>query len=200
MPYINLVEVHRIADRRQARTLRTGVLALAGTTLFAAIGYATVQFQIQGLLGEEKTLRANVEKLKPLLSEIEAGQKERANLEPRLKMLADAQKLTGRWARIMAHLATNTPQASWLTGMRCSADAEHPISLSLAGVGRQQADAAEFMLRTQNARDLENVQLRFTQEKMLGTSSAIEFEVGADIVDTAPPKIIKDAPAEGAKS
>ncbi|RYG69202.1 hypothetical protein EON77_14875 [bacterium] len=151
------------------------------------LGYGFLFLQTEGLSQEARTLTAAKEKLAPLLKRIDEDERERNDLEPRLKTLTDAQKLTGRWGRIMAHMATNTPRGAWLTGVRCSAEQDQPVSISLAGVGQDQSEAAEFMMRLQNAADLENVQLNFTQEKMLEKTSAIEFEVGADIVGTEPP-------------
>jgi len=40
----------------------------------------------------------------------------------------------------------------------------------------------------QNSKDLENVNLKFTQEKLINTFKAVEFEVTADIVGTAESK------------
>lgn len=187
MPLINLIETHRIAAQREERSVRIGLFTLCGTASVCILGYGFLFLQTEGLAQEERTLTASKEKLEPLLKRIGEDERERADLEPRLKTLGDAQKLTGRWGRILQHMTLNTPSGAWLTSVRCTTEAEKPVSISLAGVGRSQAEAAEFMMRVQNAADLENVQLRYTQEKMLDKDNAIEFEVGGDIVDTAPP-------------
>ena len=187
MPLINLIETRRIAARREERSVRIGLLALCGTASVCILGYGFLFLQAEGLSQEERTLAATKAKLEPLLKRIAEDEAERADLEPRLKTLVDAQKLTGRWGRILGHMTINTPEGAWLTSVRCTAEAEKAVSLSLSGVGRDQAHAAEFMMRVQNAADLENVQLKFTQEKMLEKESAIEFEVGADIIGTTPP-------------
>ena len=202
MPLVNLIEVRRIAARREERGVRIGVVTLSSTVAVCLLGYGALFLQSEGLGAEERTLKANVDRLRPLLKQIEFDAAERADLEPRLKTLADAQGLTGRWGRIMEHLATNTPPHAFLTGLRgVWSKPEDPVSITLSGVGLDQADAAEFMMRVQNARDLENVQLRFTQEHTADKTSAIEFEVGADIVDTAAPKPKEkaDAAADGEK-
>ena len=194
MPLINLIETRRIAARREERGVRIGLLTLCGTASVCILGYGFLFLQAESLSQEERTLVATKAKLEPLLKRIDEDEKERADLEPRLKTLDDAQKLTSRWGRIMQHMTLNTPSGSWLTSVRCVAEPDKPVSISLGGVGRDQSEAAEFMMRVQNASDLENVQLRFTQEKMLDKESAIEFEVGADIVGTTPP--VKVAPEE----
>lgn len=187
MPLINLIETRRIAARRDERGVRIGLLTLCGTASVCILGYGFLFLQAEGLGQEERTLAATKQKLEPLLKRIAEDERERGDLEPRLKSLDDAQKLTGRWGRILQHLTTNTPQGAWLTGVRCTVENDQPVALSLSGVGRDQAHAAEFMMRVQNAGDLENVHLNFTQEKMLDTESAIEFEVGAEIAGTTPP-------------
>ncbi len=188
MPHINLIEVRRIAARRAERGVRIGLLTLSGTAAVCIVGYGYLFLQAEGLSQEEARLAASKKKLEPLLKEIASDTTERSGLEPRLKSLEDAQKLTGRWGRIMQHLTLNTPRGAWLTAVRCvGAEPDKPVTLSLAGVGKTQADAAEFMMRVQNAPDLENVQLKFTQEKVMDKTAAIEFEVGADIAGTTPP-------------
>lgn len=187
MPLINLIETRRIAARREERGVRIGLLVLSSTAMVCILGYGFLFLQTEGLSQEERTLVATKAKLEPLLKRIEEDERERADLEPRLKTLVDAQKLTGRWGRIMQHMTLNTPSGAWLTAVRCTAELDKPVSISLSGVGKDQAQAAEFMMRVQNASDLENVQLLFTQEKMMEEENAIEFEVGADIVDTMPP-------------
>lgn len=199
MPHINLIEVRRIAARRAEKNVRVGLLTLSGTAAVCIVGYGYLFLQAEGLNQEESRLAAAKKKLDPLLKEIASDTEERSGLEPRLKSLTDAQTLTGRWGRILQHLTLNTPKGAYLTAVRCvGSDATQPVSLSLAGVGRDQADAAEFMMRVQNASDLENVQLRFTQEKVMDKSKAIEFEVGADIAGTTPeqPKAKEEKPGE----
>ena len=187
MPLINLIESRRIAARREERGVRIGLFTLCGTASVCILGYGFLFLQAEGLSQEERTLAASKAKLEPLLKRITEDERERADLEPRLKSLVDAQQLTGRWRRILQHMTLNTPSGTWLTSVRCSVEAEKGVSISLAGVGKDQAHAAEFMMRVQNASDLENVHLNFTQEKMLETESAIEFEVAGDIVGTTPP-------------
>ncbi|RYG88876.1 hypothetical protein EON77_00050 [bacterium] len=187
MPLINLIETRRIAARREERGVRIGLLTFCSTTAICILGYGFLFLQTEGLVQEQRTLTAAKEKLAPLLKRIDEDEKERSDLEPRLKTLGDAQKLTGRWGRIMQHMTTNTPRGAWLTSVRCVAQPDKPVSIALGGVGQDQSEAAEFMMRLQNDPDLDNVQLNFTQEKMLDKTSAIEFEVGADITGTEPP-------------
>lgn len=187
MPLINLIETRRIAARREERGVRIGLVTLCSTTAVCILGYGFLFLQTEGLAQEQRTLAVAKEKLAPLLKRIGEDERERAELEPRLKTLGNAQKITGRWGRVMQHMTTNTPSGAWLTSVRCVAGPDKPVSISLGGVGRDQSEAAEFMMRLQNNPDLENVQLNFTQEKMLDKASAIEFEVGADIAGTAPP-------------
>ena len=89
----------------------------------------------------------------------------------------------------MGHLSVNTPENVWLTSFKSTGyDAEKPIHITFDGVGKTQTDVSEMMMRTQNARDLEAVNLVTTQEKLFEKVTGIEFEMGGDIVDTAEKK------------
>ena len=75
---------------------------------------------------------------------------------------------------------------------------DKPISITLNGVSKAQEPIAEFMLRVQNAQDLENVAFHYTQEKVGATGRAVEFELAADITGTLQQKP-KEEPKEGDK-
>lgn len=193
MPSINLIEPLKIAARKSEKQLRVSKMTFMGSAIIAAFGYGLLMLQSGDIGGEERKLQEQIAKLKPLVDEIETQKKEVNQLTPRLQTLQDAQKLTGRWGRIMQHLSTNTPPEVWLTGLRSLAsDGEKPINLSIVGVAKTQANVSEFALRWQNALDLEAANLRYSQEKMLDKLQAIEFEVGGDIVGTAEKKKVKE--------
>ena len=89
----------------------------------------------------------------------------------------------------MEHLAKNMPDDVWLTSFRSLAtDPEKPIHVTFNGVGRDQIQVSEMVLRTQNAVDLESVSLVGSGEKMFEKTTGIEFEMGGDIVGTAEKK------------
>ncbi len=199
MPLINLIESRIIAERKAAQALRVSKMVFAGTGAIVAATYALILIQANNIGGQENELREEIKKQKPMVDKIAEMQSQKSDLEPRLKTLTDARDLTGRWGRIMKHLATNTPANVWLTSLRAQAgDPEKPIGLSIIGLAKTQAEMAEFTLRTQNAKDLEAVSMKYSQEKVLEATTAVEFEVGGEIVGTAEKK--RNAEGEGAKA
>ena len=199
MPLINLIESRIIAEKKAAQALRVSKMVFAGTGAIVAATYGLVLIQASNIGGHENELREQIKKQKPMVDKIADMQSEKSDLEPRLKTLTDARDLTERWGRIMKHLATNTPENVWLTALRAQAgDPEKPIGLSIIGLAKTQAEMAEFTLRTQNAKDLEAVSMKYSQEKVLEATTAVEFEVGGEIVGTAEKK--RNAEGEGAKA
>ncbi len=186
MPLINLIQEQRLAQKRNEAQARSFFLVFVGSAVAAVGGFGFFWLQAEGLTREKTVLENQLQKNAPLVKQIEEYQKEYGELNPRLKTLEDAQLVSGRWGRIMTHLAQQTPKPTWLTAMRVQAsDPSKPIGLSLMGVAPQQEPISEFILRLQNCNDLENVSLRYTQEKVMDKVKAVEFEVSADIVGTA---------------
>jgi Tfp pilus assembly protein PilN len=154
-----------------------------------ALSYFALVAQGVGLNGQQAEVEAKLKKLKPLQEQIDAFKKDEANLEPRFQTLTSARVLTSRWANLMGHLAVNTPSDVWLTSFRSSSpDPEKPIHITFNGVGKTQTDVSLMMMRTQNALDLESVNLVGSQEKPFEKVTGMEFEIGGDIVGTAEKK------------
>lgn len=200
MPFINLIQEQRLQARTDERKARTFfmVFALTGAASVTAFGF--LAFLTEVTSSERSRLQAAVQKNAPVVREIEENQKQISELNPRLQTLEDAQVLTERWGRILGHIATQTPKGTWLTGIRSvSTNPDQPIELSLVGISDTQERIAEFILRIQNSADLENVQLRFTQEKLVQQGRGIEFDMKAGIVGTAVEKAKDEAKEEGKK-
>ncbi len=195
MPMVNLIQEQRLAAQRVEKQARAGFFGFAATGIAVVAAYGFLLFQNTAAAGEEAKLRADRQKLAPTVAKIEANEKELLDLEPRLKTLSDAQMASDRWAGILAHLSQQTPKDVWLTSMRSNmSDPTKPILVSFLGVGLSQDPIGEFMMRIQNEKDLDNVNLRFTQEKIVNNNHTTEFEIAAEIGGTAEqkPKEIKD--------
>ena len=191
MPHINLIHEQRAAIRRREAQARVGLLVLAGSLGLTTIFSGIILLQSQMVRNEEDQLRAELLRLEPIAKEIEANGLEKDRLNPRLKTLEDARQATDRWRRILEHLTTNVPKETWLTYMRATADdPSKPVTVLVSGLGTSQAPIGELILRTQNSRDLENVSLRFTEERVTQQIKAIQFEFSADIAGTAPDELL----------
>lgn len=189
MPQINLIESQLLSARRSERQLQMSKFIFMGASVVVGSAYFALFAQGASLSGQQNEIEAKLKKLKPQQEQIDANKKEEATLSPRLTTLESARNLTNRWARLMEHLAVNTPNNVWLTAFRSSAvDPEKPIHITFNGVGQNQTLVSEMMLRTQNAIDLEGVTLVGSQEKLFEKTSGFEFEMAGDIVDTAEKK------------
>ena len=189
MPTINLIESQILSKRREESNLRISKFTLIGASSVIGLSYFVLVAQGVGLNGQQHEIEAKLKKLKPIQEQIDANKKEESELDPKLKTLVSARVLTNRWANLMEHLSVNTPENVWLTSFKSTGyDAEKPIHITFDGVGKTQTDVSEMMMRTQNARDLEAVNLVTTQEKLFEKVTGIEFEMGGDIVDTAEKK------------
>ena len=186
MPLINLIESQILSAKRAERQLQLSKFVFLGVVTVIGSSYFVMLAEGASLGNQASTIEGKLKKLKPLQEKIDACKKEQSNLEPRLKTLEDARKLTNRWSNLMEHLSHNTPTNVWLTAFRSNAiDPEKPIHITFNGVGQTQTLVSEMMLRTQNATDLEGVTLVGSQEKMFEKSTGIEFEMSGDIIDTA---------------
>jgi Tfp pilus assembly protein PilN len=189
MPLINLIESHILSKRQEESQLRISKFVMIGTAAIIGLSYFALFAQGVGLNSQLSDVEAKIKKQKPVQEQIDAYKKDESILDPKLKTLVSARVLTSRWANLMEHLAINTPANVWLTSFRSSApDPEKPIHITFNGVGESQTEVSEMMMRTQNARDLESVNLVTSQEKLFEKVSGIEFEMGGDIVDTAEKK------------
>ncbi|MEI7575706.1 MAG: PilN domain-containing protein [Armatimonadota bacterium] len=186
MPFINLIESDLIVAKKAAQQMRLSQVALIAAGSVVGIAYLVILGQGAALASEEQGVQAKLKKLKPMLKEIEEQKRIVADLEPRLETLQDARELTSRWGRLLNHVAVNTPPDVYLTAIRADASQpDQPIKVTFIGTGKSQSDASQFVLRCQNSRDIEGVNLVGSQEKLLRQMSAIEFEIAGSIVGSA---------------
>ncbi len=190
MPVINLIQEQRLALHRLEQRSRIAFLTLIGAAVTTALGYGILMFQGQALHAQIGRLDLELQKLSPIVAQIEENDKEQAVLKPRLQTLQQAQEQSDRWAHILQHLRTQTPADTWLTAMQATAlQQDKPTSIVIQGVAQAQEPIGEFILRVENEPDLENVSLHFTQEKRGPNGpKAIDFEMAADLAGSAEQK------------
>jgi len=189
MPNINLIQEQRQHSKKNDLRARAGFFAFVGTAVVFGGLYGVLLLKGGELNSQEASLKMDLQKLEPAVTQIEKNRKEEAEMQPRVASLEEAQDLTDRWVGIVEHFTTQTPSNTWLVGMRATgSDATKPVNISVTGMATSQEPVGEFMLRTQNEPDLEGVTLKFTNEKTTVYGPVIEFEIGADVKGTAPEK------------
>lgn len=197
MPLINLIQEHVLAAKRERKRVRISLVCFVAATSVAVGATGFCIFESDRLDAQIATLKTESDKHKSILGEIEQNKLQLADLSPRLHTLGNAQVMSQRWATILDHLSKQTPPGSWLTSVRStSSDPSRPIQANFQGLSARQELVGEFILRLQACPELENVNLRQTQEKIVGNGRGIEFDVQADIAGTAEAKP-KDEQKEG---
>jgi Tfp pilus assembly protein PilN len=185
MPLINLIQEQRLEARKRERQARLFFMGFAASAVLSAGTLGYILFTAEGLEGQKAALEAQAMKTQPLVKEIDAKEAAYNDLAPRLQTLQEAQDLTLRWSGILEHLSFHTPDQTWLTSMRAAApDPTQPINISFAGMSARQELVGEYILRLQSCNDLDDVQLKFTGEKLVNMSRNIEFELLANLRDS----------------
>jgi Tfp pilus assembly protein PilN len=186
MPLINLIEEQRISRRSDRAKARTALITLSVTSMLTLSACAFLWIESEGLDAEVRRLHDHARKVKPILSEIESSRTTLAKMEPKMQTLENAHEITGKWNRILNHLTVQTPPELWLTAIRAtSSDPTKPIEVNYMGIGSELNKIGEYILRIQSCEDLENVNLKFTQEKVVSGGTGIEFEIYSSVVGTA---------------
>jgi Tfp pilus assembly protein PilN len=192
MPFINLIAEQRMMARRAERRTRVAFMGFVGSASIVAATFGVLLYMTEATSGDVGRLEAEVKKLQPIRDEIAASQKSLAELWPRLTTLEDAQMMTARWSRILGHLSHHTPGTMWLTAMRAAgSDPTKPIQATFQGITGRLEPVGEFILRLQLCEDLQSVNLKYAQEKIVSDGRGIEFEVTADVAGTAETQTFK---------
>lgn len=193
MPFINLIQEQQFTVRQNERKSRGLFFTFAGVLCSSVLAAGYLFIEAGQLADKEQQLKQKLEKLQPQIQQTEVNSRQIAVIAPKLTTLESAQKTTQKWTRILDHLSRNMPDSVWLTNLRCVAsDPTKPIQLTLNGLSVTQEGVGDLILRTQRSAELENVQLKFTQEKIVETSKGIEFEIAADLVGTAAKKVVDE--------
>lgn len=193
MPFINLIHEQRVAAERADRKSKMFFLAFVGVMLSSVGAFSLVSFDKGQVHEQQAALQSQIDRAKPLIAKTEANQLEQSKLTPRMKTLQDAQNDTQRWDRVLTYLTTQTPTTTWLTAVRCNAgDPKKGVNISFTGVAMSQEPVGELILRLQNSPDLGNLNLNYTQEKLIQQTKTTEFQVNADLVGTEPKKTLTE--------
>jgi Tfp pilus assembly protein PilN len=189
MPFINLIQEHVLAGKRERKRAQMALTCFVVATCLAVGANGYCLYQGESLESQIAVLKQENEKHKGMLAQIEQNRLELLDLAPRLKTLSNAQVMTQRWSTILDHLSKQTPPGAWLTSVRSQgSDPSKPLQTSFQGLSSRQELVGEFILRLQACKELENVNLKFTAEKIVNTGKGIEFDVSAEVAGTAEAK------------
>lgn len=181
MANVNLISARR-AERVRLTRISKGMLATTvGVTALSLVAILVVGGQVIATRGEVATADKELEKLRPIIAEMEADKRERAVLLPKLATLTEAQLQTRRWFGMMEGFKRAVPEQTWLTNLSVERAGENQ-TLKVNGVTANQSRVGETMYRLSQQPDFyKKVDLRYTQTlKSQGTDN-VEFELAAQL-------------------
>ncbi|MFN3648529.1 MAG: PilN domain-containing protein [Armatimonadota bacterium] len=182
MANINLISARRAERVRVAKVakgLLIGLIVVSSLGLGSA-AFMTGQIFIAG--GRVTAAEKELEKLRPILDEIEAAEKERLALQPKLTTLTEAQQATNRWYGILEGLKRAVPEETWLTNLAVEKSGDGPQTLRINGMTASQTRVGETMYRlTQQPEHYAKVDLRYSETSRAQIADAVEFELAAQL-------------------
>lgn len=195
MPSVNLIKEDRLAVAVRERQVRLLLVACAVIGASSFLGAALLAFKTQELNAASKQLVATQAKLEPYISQVDANEASISLMQPKIQTLSEAVERTEQWTRILDHLKGNMPKGVWLTNVMSMRQVKtEPITLTFKGFSTTQEAVGLLILRLELSEDLDGAQLKFTQERRTEEGKALEFEVVAELVGSAPPKpTVKEA-------
>lgn len=189
MPLVNLIEEQRIQVKQGESRARILLVAsgILGCICFIAGGLFGLQAIVMNAMSND--LEQKEEQMKPYTDELEQNGQLYAELSPRLDTLEKAQTKTLQWRVVLDYMTKNTPNGLYLTGIRCQKPAlDQPVLITMVGNAQSQEAVSALLLRLELQPDLEQPNLRFTQEKRTELGDAVEFEVVASLRDEPAPR------------
>ncbi|MBB6049302.1 PilN domain-containing protein [Armatimonas rosea] len=202
MPNINLILERRQEKRRMETLSRNLFFTLGGSlAVFVAIGsyLVTERFTLQGDVDEAER---KMEKLKPILADIDRIKKETADKQPKVDTLEKARYDTLRWTMLFQSVAESLPKDVWLTNM--GAAEGDPLVVSLAGSAPSQSKASDLALNLRKQVLFEKVELLSTSRiegaNHVEKDSRFVFQITAPIKQVVMPTAAPAGPNKTAQS
>jgi Tfp pilus assembly protein PilN len=183
MPNINLIAERRQEKRRIERLSKQLFYTMgASLAVLVAVGSYLLTSRIS-LMGDVAEAEHRMEKLKPVIEEIERIKKETAEKKPKVETLEKARYDTLRWTMLFQAVAQSLPKDVWLTTM--GAPEGEPITVSLAGSAPTQAIAGQVALNLKSQPLFEKVELLSTN--LVEKDSRFMFQINAPLKVITPP-------------
>jgi len=192
MANVNLISARRAERVRLTKIAKGLVFATVGASALGVIAIAVVGGQLLKTGMDVARVEKELETLRPIIAEMEADQRERNLLKPKLVTLTDAQGQTKRWLGMMDGFKRAVPEQTWLTNVSVEKAAENTKLLKINGVTVSQSRVGETMYRLSQQPDFySKVDLRYTQTTKGDMSDNVEFELAAQLNLPQPEKVVE---------
>lgn len=202
MPVLNLIYEQRLRVRQEERKTRAFFLSFVGSAGVSALAFLVLQVDLSNTRTAQDTVQKRIDKMKPMLKQIEQNKKDYDELSPFVKALGEARDNTNRWSRFLTHLSKQSPNGLYLTAMRSAqSESTKPVTVSIMGNSKDNQSVGEFLLRIANSFDVEQARFQNTSSpKPVGSVTLYGFEIAVDLAGTAHEEMKKEVDSpEGEK-
>ena len=192
MPSINLIAEQRAQKRAAEKKARNWFFALVSVSTAGFLAFGFLFLRVESLKANARGLESQIEKLRPVRDEIDANKTTLAELQPKLTILADAQKTTQRWWRIFDHIGKAIPPQTWISNLKSSQpnDMTKPVEITWTGMSADQTLIGNLMDGLSACPELGMVSLRYTEQKHAVQGVGIEFSIVSIVPGTDDPKAV----------
>ncbi|MHB0913265.1 MAG: PilN domain-containing protein, partial [Armatimonadota bacterium] len=166
--------------------------------LFAVIGEVALLVLLVSFMGASafqmnrqiRQLDKDLEKIQPTVNKIKQYESSIKELEPRLDLLADSRESTLLWHTVLTDLSRSMPDKTWLVNLSTSMvqeatdseeNPEPKLVLNIKGTSGSQREVGEAMLRLGQFREIDKVDLNYTQGAASQEMDAVEFDIAASL-------------------
>ena len=197
MPSINMIAVRRAEKKRVEKMVYCALLVILGelAITLGVVGFMTARVHASNV--NIRQLDAQMTKLQPTVARINRYEGEIKELKPRLDLLGQSRDQTMVWYAVVHDLARSMPEETWLTGIATSqvvstspsaGNAAPSATLNLSGTSVSQKLVGEAMLRLNQCSEFDRVDLTYTQERTVGETKAMQFQIVAKLKPITPQK------------
>jgi len=195
MPSINMIAPRRSEKMRLQRDIRRLVMVIIAEIVCAVCLGGWMCTMLWSTQIHVMSLDSQLDKLQPVVKQIEDFESATNKLTPKLELLNHAKNQTMCWYNTLDKLTQSLPEATYLTRISttssaATADKQQETTVLLSGVSSAQSRVGETMMRLQAIPDFANVDLSFTR-KSGGKGTGIEFEIDASMKSEKASKGVK---------
>lgn len=185
MPSINMIAPRRAEKLRIQRDIQRLSIVIIAEILFAVCLGGWMCTKLWSTQINVVRLDEQLNKLKPVVEQIQSYQTATKQLAPKLELLNHAKTQTMCWYDTLDKLTQSLPSSTYLTRISTSTstvtgDTKKQTTVILSGISSEQARVGETMMRLQAIPAFEKVNLSYTR-KSGGKLNGIDFEIDASM-------------------
>ena len=161
--------------------------------IFVGVGSYLLTERI-ALSGSVAEAEQQMNKLKPIIAEIDQVKSQTAEKQPKLQTLEQARYDTLRWTLLFQSISESLPKDVWLSSL--GAPGGDPIVVNLSGSAPTQTIASQVVLNLKKQPLFEKVEIPNTTR----TDARFSFQITAQLKPITPPAPLATTPAEPKKT